>query len=1195
MPPTPQERSPAIAMDSTQETPTKRRKLENGHPAEGGGYNSQDDSGDDLFQDEETVATVPVPLPGRLLTPTEQSRLLSPPRTFVTQPTQVVEQKTPLSSRKPSIIQVAASSPAPSSKAVETPNGTPKIGQGGTLASMIAPAGTAFRLPMGVRKPPVIDLSDDEGATYRGGPSDEELTQDRRVDIKPSTFVHSTRDAQPKGSISKFREITAGAFYKPLESSKNSGQSSTFRGSVYDARNRGEKQSTSRIPMTAKRSADIMANAYGGARRPPKPVQQRAPAKAQPSKDISLNDISDYQLRTKVERVKVVFPNHSILQCRDALLKRKCNYDDALELLSTQEPQPPEIDLTTSDPEEMPAKPAKQKKDFERRVKTPIKSIQERWTATQFQPKKSHVPVSSSPVDLPELKPRKRLVQGRKRPSSPAAKPASPVVKAPFPSKRRQTPDSEASDSAFGSGSDEDQSKMEGKVLDFFNTCSTAELEDIAAITTEPASLILAQKPFQSLAEVRGIYDGNVTAGSGRKGVPKRPIGDKIVDKCMVMLRGYEALDKLVGRCERLGRPIAAELEKWGVNANGVSKDGGFDLVAIEHPSPSHDSGIGTPTANERMSEEDDGPAKKPVNPQNTPGALSQPAIMRQDVVLKDYQIVGVNWLAFLFQKKLSAILADDMGLGKTCQVIAFLAHLKEKGVQGPHLIIVPASTLENWLREFQTFCPSLQVMPFFAELKDREVTRNEIEQNKGLIDAIVTTYGMAKLAGEKKFLQELEPVVCVYDEGHALKNSESKAYKQLMKIPSDFRLLLTGTPLQNNLRELVSLLGFILPSVFTRHQCHLSEIFSHRAKTTDESHAALLSGKRIALAKAMLTPFVLRRKKDQVLKHLPRKTCRIEYCQLTASQLEIYEAEKQKARKVIQDRAAGIKTGNQSSNIMMALRKASIHPLLFRRHYTDEMLAEMSKACLKEPNLSDRNATFVYEDMEVMTDYELLLFCREHPKTMSSFQLSDDVCLDSGKVTALVALLEKYTSNNDRVLIFSQFVIVLDLLEPVLNTFGIAYSRLDGRTAISMRQPLIDAFTTSKPPIPVFLISTKAGGAGINLACANKVIIFDSSFNPQDDIQAENRAHRVGQTREVEVVRLVSKGTVEEQILALGESKVALDERVAGGETEGDTKADREGMKKVEKMMLEGLQGEQEQGEGTQEDGKEEEMPDMY
>ena len=1162
-------------MDLIQETPTKRRKTETGHVTEGRAYDSQDDSGDDLFKGHETVATVP--LPNRPFSRSNSTLPPSSPPTHITQPTQIIERDTPSSGRKPSIIQVAASSPARPSTTIPRLNGAFKKGPGGALASMMAPAGTTFRLPMGVAKPPVIDLSDDDGPTYRGGPSDDESQQDRRVDIKPSTFVHNTKDNRANGGISRFREITAGAFYKPLDSAQSKGQASNLKGSVYDSRNRDDSQTTSKI--TGKRSADVMANAYGSARRPIK-ERQAGPAKAKPVEDITLDDIEDYQLRVKVERMRIVLPSHTVRQCKDALLKKKCNYDDAVDLLSSQEPQAPEIDLTLSDEDKGSSQPPTRRKDPDKPAKTPIKSIQERWASTQF-PKNSQAP-ASSPLPVPEPpKQRKRLVQGRKRPSLPVAKPAPPIAREPSPPpRRRETPDSEDSDSALGSEVEEDRAEIETKVLKFFNTCAVADLEDIAGITAEVATILLSQKPFNSLMDIRQI-SGDVSAAQAKRKSTKKPIGDKIVDKCIEMWTGYEAVDELVKRCEALGRPVADEMKKWGVDVYGGSKDGELDLVSLEHASPGRDSGIGTPTSG-HATDDDDGGMKKVISSRKKPGSLSQPGIMGKDVALKDYQVVGVNWLSLLFDQKLSCILADDMGLGKTCQVIAFLAHLKEKGIKGPHIVVVPASTLENWLRELSVFCPELEVMPYYADLKGREEVREQIRQNIDSINVIVTTYGMAKRKDETKFLKKLSPVACVYDEGHVLKNSNSAVYEQLMKIPAQFRLLLTGTPLQNNLRELVSLLGFILPTVFHEHREDLSYIFSHKAKTTDDSHAALLSVQRIARAKAMMTPFVLRRKKHQVLKHLPAKTRRVEYCELSASQTEIYEAEKQKALKIIQDRAAGIKSGNDSANIMMSLRKASIHPLLFRRLYTEATLAKMSKACLKEPQFAESNPNLVFEDMEVMTDHDLHTFCETYPDSMSPFLLPDNACFDSGKITALTNLLQTYIKNGDRVLIFSQFVLVLNLLVPVLESLGIEYSRLDGSTAISTRQPLIDTFTHSDPPIPVFLLSTKAGGAGINLACANKVIIFDSSFNPQDDIQAENRAHRVGQKREVEVVRLVSRGTVEEQILALGETKVALDERVAGvgeGEGEGDKKAEREGLKRVEEMVLEELKTEAKKG----------------
>lgn len=209
------------------------------------------------------------------------------------------------------------------------------------------------------------------------------------------------------------------------------------------------------------------------------------------------------------------------------------------------------------------------------------------------------------------------------------------------------------------------------------------------------------------------------------------------------------------------------------------------------------------------------------------------------------------------------------------------------------------------------------------------------------------------------------------------------------MRIDARFRLLLTGTPLQNNLRELASLLGFILPSVFQQHSEELEAVFSHKAKTTDsdESRAALLSAQRIARAKSMMTPFVLRRKKHQVLKHLPRKIRRVEHCNLSPAQAELYDKEKAQARDLVAARKAGQKTGNESTNIMMALRKASIHPLLFRHLYDDNTIGQMAQACIREEEFRQSNVDMVYEDM-VRDAFKLLSsICATTSTNRSYFQ----------------------------------------------------------------------------------------------------------------------------------------------------------------------------------------------------------------
>ena len=1142
-------------MGPTNETPAKKRKLASGAP--GKEYDSQDDSGDDIFEAYETVETVPLP------------RKLTQPSTWVstqqtTQPTQIIHRRTSEATKTEdgelsSVIQVSASSPTTSR--ITSPVCTPRKPTP-LISSTMAPAGTVFRPPSGIvrkplvpmtHKPPIIDLSDDDGPTYRGGSSDEE-PQLMKADIKPSSFVVQAQKINESNKVQRLKDVTSKAVYDPYEL--------------------GRFQKSS-MPI---RSTDTMANAYGSSQQrsgvhvlDTNPAKQ-APINEEPLKDIPIASIQDYQMRDKVRRMLSVLPSKSVLQCRDALLRKRNNYDDAMEYLLEQEQSAP-IDLTADD-DRLGFQHARvlKKPAAKQQIKAPVQKIHEKWTSTQSLPKTEARSSPAKALPTPPMpKPRRRLVQGRKRTLSPiTALPSALSVS------RSTTPEAKDIDSGLGEGPEE--TGLETRVLDFFNTCSASDLADIASVPSDSAKVLLSQKPFSSLYDIRKISDYSLANTKSKKA---RLIGDKIVDKCLEMWTGYEAVDKLVEHCKNLARPLEAVMTRWGVNVYGsASRNGELEIMDVGSlSSGTKDSGIGTPTSRSVSTDEDTDTDLAKSSSTWKQNFFSQPSNMATRVILKDYQVVGINWLSLLFDQSQSlsssfgAILADDMGLGKTCQVIAFLAHLMQRGIKGPHLIVVPGSTLENWLREFRDFCPVLHVRPYYAGQNERPEIREQIEHDREDLNVVITTYTIAKKKEDNKFLRKLQPVCCVYDEGHMLKNSKAAGYEAYLKIAAKFRLLLTGTPLQNNLRELVSLLGFILPSVFKEHSEDLEAIFSHKAKTndTDESHAALLSDERIARAKSMMTPFVLRRKKHQVLKQLPAKHRRVEYCELSKPQLELYECEKSRALKVFAKRKAGDTMTNESTNIMMALRKASLHPLLFRRLYDDSTIRKMAKACLSEDEFRDSDVDLVYEDMTIMDDIELHLFCERYP-VMSDFRLQDEQWMDSGKVKALSRLLQMYKQNGDRVLVFSQFVMVMNVLELVMETLDMQFFRLDGQTKIQERQTMIDEFYEDEE-ITVFLLSTKAGGAGINLACANKVIIFDSSFNPQDDIQAENRAHRVGQTRDVEVIRLVSTGTIEEQIHALGETKLALDARIADDMDQVNaTEAESDGRKTVEELLISDL-----------------------
>ncbi len=720
--------------------------------------------------------------------------------------------------------------------------------------------------------------------------------------------------------------------------------------------------------------------------------------------------------------------------------------------------------------------------------------------------------------------------------------------------------DNDSSEISDFEGDTEEERLFNLRVLKFINTSSERDLADIASCTPEIAKKMVSERPFRSLDRARMVETPEDL--TKKKSKNRKLAGGKVVDSCIITLKGYEAVDSLIQRCKELGDDISNVMKKWGINVRGSK--GEIEAVNVDL----HES---VPPTEDENEEEDDDLKVVAIRKHKGGYFTEKPSLLSNDLTLKDYQQVGINWLSLLYRKRLSCILADEMGLGKTCQVISFLAHLKEEGINGPHLIVVPSSTLENWLREFQKFCPSLIVEPYYGNQNERSDLRVNLTNNSDF-DVLVTTYNLA--TGGKYdtgFLKSIKFNCCIYDEGHMLKNSESERYIKLMKLKATFRLLLTGTPLQNNLKELISLLSFILPNIFKDKKDDLRGIFKQKAKTTDDNknYNPLLSQQRINSAKTMMSPFILRRKKDQVLKHLPKKTKIIEFCDMLPLQQSIYDHELQQGREAMQKRKDGIafiKGDKTSNNVLMQLRKASLHPLLFRTHYTTEILKDMSKDIMREDAYVEANRQFIFEDMEVMSDYELHLLCLKF-KSISKYSLQNEEWMESGKVLKLKSLLPNMIEKNGKILIFSQFTQVLDILEQVLSTMNISFLRLDGSTEVQTRQDMIDQFYEDHS-ISVFLLSTKAGGFGINLACANVVIIFDQSFNPHDDKQAEDRAHRVGQTREVNVIRFVTKNTIEENILSLANNKLALDQSVSGGDL--DTKAEENNASLVAKMLFE-------------------------
>lgn len=449
---------------------------------------------------------------------------------------------------------------------------------------------------------------------------------------------------------------------------------------------------------------------------------------------------------------------------------------------------------------------------------------------------------------------------------------------------------------------------------------------------------------------------------------------------------------------------------------------------------------------------------------------------------LRDYQIRGLNWMISLYENGINGILADEMGLGKTLQTIALLGYLKHyRTIPGPHMVLVPKSTLHNWMNEFKRWVPTLKVVCLIGDKDERAAFIRDVMM-PGEWDVCVTSYEM--VIREKCVFKKFNWRYLVIDEAHRIKNEKSKLSEIVREFKTTNRLLLTGTPLQNNLHELWSLLNFLLPDVFNSASDFDSWF---------DTNNCLGDQKLVERLHAVLRPFLLRRIKAEVEKSLPPKKEVKIYLGLSKMQREWYTRILMKDIDILN--SAGKMDKMRLLNILMQLRKCCNHPYLFDG---------------AEPG------------PPYTTDTHLVI--------------------NSGKMVALDKLLPKVQEQGSRVLIFSQMTRMLDILEDYCMWRGFEYCRLDGNTPHEAREQAIDTFNAPNSSKFLFMLSTRAGGLGINLATADVVILYDSDWNPQVDLQAMDRAHRIGQRKPVKVFRLITENTVEERIVERAEMKLRLD-----------------------------------------------------
>ena len=710
--------------------------------------------------------------------------------------------------------------------------------------------------------------------------------------------------------------------------------------------------------------------------------------------------------------------------------------------------------------------------------------------------------------------------------------------------------------------------------------------------------------------------------------------------------------------------------------------------------------------------------------------SIPVPSLLRAN--LREYQHIGMEWLATLHARGLNGILADEMGLGKTLQTIALLAHLAcEKGIWGPHLIVVPTSVMINWEIEFKKFLPGFKVMVYFGNPKERRVKRVGWSNNN-IFNVCICSYALVlqdALVFRKKNWHYL-----ILDEAHQIKNFKSLRWQNLLTFKTDRRLLLTGTPLQNNLIELWSLLHFLMPAIFTSH-LEFQEWFSDPlTKAIESSSAESVDSNLVSRLHALIRPFLLRRLKKDVETQMPSKFEHVIPVPLSLRQKVLYDEfisfrEKPNKEKKSDSSYIGL------MNVLMQLRKVCNHPdllepravkspfvmgihdlkstyfpkccdLQLRLHpylrtnqsssplnvssiweqsvvhsecvvakyshllplkkedneyfpqppylkkvwdqkndflhdpspYLDneyirttwslhrrpQIFPELSlpsharssptlgsdciRFILKEFKSSSAPFLFMhdYDDAEttnrwtVCVDKVLVPSATQPPVSHISllskecgdlsnffsnqqqpsqiFPSSEFYCQfpdkrflewDCGKFKTLKSLLTRLHKENHKVILFTQMSKMLDIIEAFANLCGFTYVRLDGATKVTDRQLIVDRFNRDKK-LFLFISSTRAGGVGINLTGADTVVFFDSDWNPAMDRQAMDRCHRIGQVRDVNVYRLISQNTIEENIFAKQIQKRKLDEIVIDGVTRTTPDHDEQSSSLIKNLLFE-------------------------
>ena len=541
--------------------------------------------------------------------------------------------------------------------------------------------------------------------------------------------------------------------------------------------------------------------------------------------------------------------------------------------------------------------------------------------------------------------------------------------------------------------------------------------------------------------------------------------------------------------------------------------------------------------------------------------ANEQPSLL-ENCTLKPYQMEGLNWLITLYENGLNGILADEMGLGKTLQSIALLSFIYEMDTKGPFLIAAPLSTVDNWMAEFEKFAPSLPVLKYYHRggFADREKLLKNFFKKTKFTGIVVTSYEI--IMRDADYIMSLVWKFLIVDEGHRLKNINSKLIQELKRINTNNRLLLTGTPLQNNLAELWSLLNFILPDIFSDFEM-FNKWFDFKDMDLQSNSQSLnklindeLEKNLITNLHTILKPFLLRRLKKNVLVGiLPPKREYIVNCSMTPIQKKMYTKALDGKLKLtifkelvkeffsINQEYIG-RVSNKTIREFIDFKLNANNEDQVDGVYPNDMIKDMDrlyKEHMHSELVNQRLQNMMMQLRQIVDSSYLFYFPYLHPEDLTL----EELLKTSGKLQLLQRLVIPLIQKGHKILIFSQLVKMLDLLEDWCDLNNLKSLRIDGSVDNETRKEGIKTFNSKGDKHSVYLLSTRAAGLGINLTAADTVVLFDSDWNPQVDLQAMDRCHRIGQTKPVIIYRLCCDNTIEHVILTRASNKRKLERMV--------------------------------------------------